>query len=145
MLYRFCILCYCCLIFGCGNPRPYDIRAVITLDGESLVEAEVTLLPVRENAASAFGITDAEGKVAFKTGDVDGVFPGSYIVIISKTIEKKILTNNEIRALAEAGIPYRHGILELIPPKYTRRETTDLRARIGYWRSKDLTFDLRSD
>ena len=145
MLYRLCLLFCCCLIFGCGSPRPYEIRAVVTLDGAPLAEAEVTLLPVREHAASAFGITDAEGAVAFKTRDLDGVFPGSYIVIVSKSVEERKLTNNEIRALAEAGIRYRPRIVELVPERYTRRETSGLRVRIGYWHSKKLTLDLRSE
>jgi len=133
------------LIFGCGSPRPYEIQAVVTLDGEPLAEAEVTLLPVREHAASAFGITDAEGVVVFTTGEIDGVFPGAYVVILSRTAEERRLTNNEIRALAEAGIRYRPNIVEHVPERYTRRETSDLRVRIGYWRSRDLVFDLRSE
>jgi hypothetical protein len=145
MLYRLCLLFCCCLIFGCGSPQPHEIRAVITLDGESLAEAEVTLLPVREHAASAFGTTDAEGAVTFRTGEIDGVFPGAYVMIVSKTAEERRLTNNEIRALAEAGIRYRPSIVELVPERYTRRETSGLRVRIGSWRSRDLTFDLKSE
>jgi len=133
------------LIFGCGSPRPYDIWAVVTLDGEPLAEAEIFLLPVRENAASAFGITDTEGTATFKTADIGGVFPGSYIVIVTKTLEERKLSNNEIRALAEAGIRYSPNFVELVPEKHTRRETSDLRVKIGYWRPKKLTFDLLSE
>jgi len=144
MPYRMCILFCCCLLFGCGSPRPYDVRVVITLDGEPLTNAEISLQPIRENAASASGITDMAGEVTFKTGDIDGVFPNSYVVVVSKTIEEKRLSNNEIRALAEAGIRYSSGMVELVPEKYTRCETSDLKMKIGYWSSKDLTFDLWS-
>ena len=148
MLNRLCLLFCCCLIVGCGSPRPYDVRAVITLDGEPLAGAAVTFLPVRGNAKSAFGVTDMEGTVTFKTAvidgeAIDGVLSGSYIMIVSKTVEEQRLTNNEIRALAEAGIRYRPGIVELIPEKYTRRETSDLRIKIGYWQPTDLTFNLQ--
>jgi len=148
MLNRLCVLFCCCLIFGCGSPRLYDVRAVVTLDDKPLEGAAVTLLPVRKNAVSAFGVTDTEGIVTFKTtvidGEVvDGVLPGSYTVIISKTTEERRLTNNEIRALAEAGIRYRPGIVELVPEKYTRRETSALQVRIGYWYPTDLTFNLQ--
>ena len=148
MLNRLCVLFCCCSIFGCGSPRPYDVRAVVTLAGEPLAGAAVTFLPVRAGAATAFGITDTEGAITFKTtvidGEViDGVLPGSYAVIVSKTIEEQKLTNNEIRSLAEAGIRYRPGVVELVPEKYTRRETSGLQARIGYWYPTDLVFELQ--
>ena len=132
-------------MIGCGSPRPYDVRAVVTLDGNPLAEAEVFLFPVQEKDATAVGVTDTEGNVAFQTADADGVFPGSYIVVVSKIIEEKTLSNNEIRALAESGIRYRPNMIELVPKRYTRRESSDLKATVGYWRSKNWTFDLRSE
>ena len=145
MLYRVAILLCCILIFGCGSPKPYDIRAVVMLDGKPFVEAEVLLVSGKENPKSAFGLTDAEGKVAFRTEEADGVFPGTYTVIVSKTTEEKRLSNNEIRALAEKGIRYEANIIEWAPEKYTRRETSDLKIKAGYWSAKDLIFDLHSD
>ena len=147
---RLCILFCCCLIFGCGSPRTYDVLITVTLDGEPLTEAAVALLPVQENGTSAVGTTDTEGNVAFNMVEVDGIntggiVAGSYIVIVSKTVEERKLTNNEIRALAEAGIQYSPDIVELIPSKYTSRDTSDLRVRIGYWHSTVLTLDLHSE
>ena len=158
---RLCLLLCCCLIFGCGSPRTYDVRIVVTLDGEPLEGATVVLLPVRENDASMTGITDMNGEVTFNTDDntdentddnadtadtnVGGIVAGSYIVTVSKTVEERRLTNNEIRALAEAGIRYNPDIVELVPLRYTRRDTSDLRMRIGYWRSNVLTLDLLSE
>ena len=129
---------------GCGSPRAYDVRAVVTLDGKPFAEAEVTLLPVRGNNVSALGITDAAGEVVFSTEENSGVFSGSYIVLVSKTVEEKTLTNNEVRALAEVGIRYRPNMIELVPQEYTSRETSDLKVTIGYWHSKVLSIDLRS-
>jgi len=149
MSYRLCILFCCCLLFGCGSPRTYDVQITFTLDGEPLAEAAVALLSVQENGTSAVGITDENGEVVFKATEVDGtstggIATGSYIVTVSKTAEERKLTNNEIRALAEAGIQYSPDIVELIPEKYTRRDTSDLRVRIGYWHSMALTLDLHS-
>jgi hypothetical protein len=146
MLNRACILFCCCFVFGCGGPKPYDVQAVITLDDKPLAEASVSLVAVRENATvkPATGTTDEEGNVTFKTEEKDGVLSGSYIVIISKKVEEKMLTNNEIRALAEAGIPYRANFIELVPEKYTRRETSDLKVKVGYWYTTNLTYNLRS-
>ena len=147
MQYRFCLLLCCCLILGCGSPKPYDVRAVVTLNGEPLVGAEVTLISLQRDARakSAFGTTDEEGQVTFKTGDIDGVFSGSYIAVVSQRVEERTLTNNEIRAFAEVGIRYRPSVIELIPERYTRSETSNLRVRVGYWRSKDLMFNLQSE
>lgn len=145
MFTRLCVLFCCCVLLGCGSSKLYDVRAVVSLDGKPLTEAVVLLLPVRENAASAFGITDTEGQVILKTGEQDGVFPGAYIVVVSKLIEEKQLSNNEIRALAEIGIQYNPGVVELVPSRYSRRETSELRAKIGYWHSKNMTFNLWSE
>jgi len=145
MLYRLSALLCCCLLVGCGEPQLYDVWAVVTLNGEPLAEAEVMLLPVREGGVSAFGVTDAEGMVVFKAGERVGGFSGTYIVTVSKTTEERRLTNNEIRALAEAGIRYRPSMVELVPERYTCREMSDLRVRIGYWRSRDWVFDLRAE
>ena len=145
-MYRLCtLLSCCCLLFGCGSPRPYDVRAVVTLDDEPLTEAIVTLIPLRQNAASAFGVTDAEGNVAFLMDEIDGVIPGTYVAVISKKTEENLLTNNEIRALAETGIRYRPNVIELVPEKYTHSQTSDLIIQVGYWHPTTLTFDLRSD
>ena len=130
---------------GCGSHKPYDVQAVVTLDDTPLAEAGVTLISIQKNASSAFGITDAEGNVTFKTKEMDGVLPGSYIAVITKEVEEKILTNNEIRAFAEAGIRYYPKMIELVPEKYTRRETSDLNVKIGYWYSLHLTFNLLSE
>ena len=145
MLYRPCILFCCCVFIGCGSPEPYDVRAVVTLDGNPLTEAEVSLVPVWGNTVSAAGVTDTTGAVTFKTGGIDGVLPNSYIVVVSKTVEERKLTNNEIRALAAKGIPYSPNIIEFVPEKYTRRETSDLKLKVGYWHHHEFMLDLLSE
>ena len=147
MLYRVCILFCCCFLFGCGNRGPYNVRAVVTLDDKPLAEAEVLLIPIQENVNTkpASGITDTEGVVMFKTEDVDGVFSGSYIVTVSKKIEEKRFSNNEVRAFAEVGIRLPLKSIEFVPEIYTRRETSDLKAKVGYWHSKDFMFNLQSE
>ena len=139
-----CLLFCCCLISGCGSSKPHDIQVVITLDDEPLAEAEVFLFSMLGSTPSATGTTNAEGEVAFKTKEMDGVLPGSYTMVVSKMVDEKRLSNDEIRALAEIGIQYRTQRIELVPPKYTQRETTDLTLKVGRWRTKELTFDLRS-
>ena len=144
---RCCVLLCCCLMFGCGSPRTYDVQFAVTLDGEPLEEATVVLLPVRDNDGSVTGVTDAEGNVTFNTDEIAGItiVAGSYIVTVSKTAEERRLSNNEIRALAEVGIRYSPDIVELIPSKYTHRDTSTLKVRIGYWHPNVVTLDLRSE
>ena len=141
----FCFLFCCCLISGCGGSTPYLLKAVVILDSKPLTEAEVILLPVRENAKSASGITNAEGEVTFKTEGEDGVFAGSYIITVSKIVEERRLTNDEIRALAEVGARYRPQMVELVPEKYTRRDTSDLKVKVGYWQPVELTLELYTE
>ena len=115
------------------------------LDDKPFAEAKVTLVPIREGAKTAIGTTNAEGKVWFKTEETAGVVSGTYIVIVSKTAEERTLSNNEIRALAEVGIRYRPQMIELAPSKYTQRETSELKMKVGYWPSKEFTFELQSN
>ena len=103
------------------------------------------MLPVRKNAPSASGITDAHGEAVFKMEDKNGVLPGSYIVTVSKIVEERRLTNDEIRALAEVGTHYRPQMVELVSPKYTRRETSDLTIKVGYWQPSEWTFDILTE
>ena len=145
MLYRICVLFFCCLVVGCSSSRLYDVRAVVTLDDKPLAGAEVSFFLVRNNTKSAVGVTGEDGQVTFKTAEADGVLPGTYVVTLSKTVEESRLSNNEIRALAEVGVPFRPKVTEFVPEKYTRCETSDLKVKIGYWSSKNLTFPLRSE
>ena len=142
-MYRLCIF-LCCLLLGCGEPGPYDVRVVVMLDDKPLPDAEVTLIPYQGNAPAPFGVTDGDGNVSFKTDDQDGVLPGVYTAVISKEIEEKMLSNNEIRAFAELGIRYHPKMVQLVPEKYTDKKTSGLKVHVGYWYSPDLTFSLRS-
>jgi len=118
---------------------------VVTLDDKPLAGAEVSLFLMSDNAKSAFGITDEDGQVTFQTAETDGLLPGTYIVTVSKTVEESMLSNNEIRALAEVGARYRPRITEFVPEKYTRRENSNLTLTIGYWSPQNWTFALRSE
>ena len=76
-----------CTTFGCGGDL-VKLRARVTLDGEPLEGATVTLIRVKgEEGRSASGRSDEEGRVRFTTYQPnDGVPPGNYKVCIAKTI-----------------------------------------------------------
>jgi hypothetical protein len=141
---RLALLLCSCVIFGCGSPKSYNVQAVVTLDDKPFAEAQITLLSIWDGGTSASGMTDSEGKVTFKMDEIEGVVSGTYIVTVSKTVEERTLSNNEIRALAELGIRYSPQMIELTPEKYTRRATSDLKIKVGYWASKQFSFELRS-
>ena len=62
---------------GCGSGL-IDLRARVTLDGEPVESASVTLMSSdAKRNRSAYGTTDAEGRVRFSTFQPDdGVLPG---------------------------------------------------------------------
>jgi hypothetical protein len=70
---------------GCGKPT-VDIEALVTLDGQPLEGASVTLVSIGEvRNRLAVGITDASGRVRFTTFNADdGALPGEYKVLVSK-------------------------------------------------------------
>jgi len=76
------LLCAC---LGCGKGT-VDVRARVTLDGQPLEGAAVTLVGVGDTKnRPATGISDAEGNVRFTTFEPgDGVLPGEYKVLVSK-------------------------------------------------------------
>ena len=71
---------------GCGDGM-VDLHAKVTLDGQPLEGACVTLVGIgKGDQRPAVGISDAEGSVKFTTLQPgDGVAPGQYKVVISKS------------------------------------------------------------
>ena len=55
------------------------MRGVVTLEGEPIADANVTLVSVKENRRPAYGKTDAAGR--FRTDE--GVPPGEYKVVVT--------------------------------------------------------------
>ncbi|MEX0612830.1 MAG: carboxypeptidase-like regulatory domain-containing protein [Pirellulales bacterium] len=78
---------------GCGRGT-VNVKAQITLDGQPLEGATVTLIGTGETKSRpATGISDDEGNVQFTTFEPgDGVLPGEYKVLVSKmpkTVEEE--------------------------------------------------------
>lgn len=71
---------------GCGRGT-VDFQARVTLDGQPLEGAAVTLIGDGETKnRPATGISDAQGDVRFTTFEPgDGALPGTYKVLVSKT------------------------------------------------------------
>ena len=83
-------------ITGCGN-KMVDLKARVTLDGQPLSGAAVTLVSSGEvRNRSASGTSDEEGRVRFTTFKLDdGVLPGAYKVTVfkaPKSVDEELAT-----------------------------------------------------
>jgi hypothetical protein len=81
----FSLICAIVLCTGCGRGT-VDFQAQVTLDGQPLEGASVTLVSTGDaRNRPATGISDAEGNVDFTTFEPgDGALPGEYKVLVSK-------------------------------------------------------------
>ena len=128
---------------GCGYRRPPLVRVegVVTLDGEPVAEADVTLVPVGPGRA-ARGLASDTGRVAFSTyASGDGVIPGTYKAIVSKQ-ELTKRGARKVEALRSAPSPADETASEvmieftdgdyrnLLPVKYAGFDSTDLSVTI---------------
>lgn len=143
MLHRILSFAFAILIggvTGCGDAM-FDLQAKVTLDGQPLEGASVTLVGIgKQSQRPAVGISDAEGLVQFTTFQPgDGVAPGEYKVVISKTPKSaaeefaNVDPNNpedlirmELRGRT-ANLPYTPSAL---PRVYLSAETTPLSCTI---------------
>jgi hypothetical protein len=94
------LLCGIVACGGCGRGT-VDFQAKVTLDGEPLEGAAVTLIGTGEaRSRAATGISDAGGNVDFTTFEPgDGVLPGEYKVLVSKmpkTLEEEFINFDPI-------------------------------------------------
>jgi hypothetical protein len=143
-------------VAGCGYRRPAlaQVEALVTLDGEPVAAADVTLVPVGPGRA-ARGLANDAGQVVFSTyGSRDGVIPGNYKAIVAKR-ELTKSGSRKMEVLRSAAAPsdptasesmveftdndYRH----LLPAKYAGLATTDLTVTVER-RTRRLTLALSS-
>ena len=137
---------------GCGGDL-VDVRARLTLDGEPLESAAVTLVSTGDvRNRSAYGTTDSEGRVRFSTFKAeDGVLPGAYKVVVTKAPDN---TEQEMAnfdpddpedvkriLMLESGnfVPF---IRTSLPRVYTSAAHTPLSCEVPS--AEELTFDLDS-
>ena len=137
---------------GCGDGL-VDVQATVTLDGEPLDGASISL--VSDDAPknrSAYGTTDAGGRVTFSTFAAnDGVIPGAYKVVVTKAPDDQEQEMDNFDPdnpedvqrilLLESGnfVPF---VRTGLPRVYTSVSETPLSCRIPP--DGDLVFDLDS-
>ena len=68
---------------GCSGRKPVSV--IVTLDGKAVEGATVTLIPETGGAAGAAGFTGSDGTATLDTPKKEGVLPGTYKVLVTKT------------------------------------------------------------
>ena len=118
-----CVCLVCILIGGCGQnrfPGVVPAEGIIMLSGEPLDGANVIFYPeeVRADHVVVVSQTDQDGRFVLRThGEVNGAYPGSYKVVVSKSRFVGYINNNP-----ENGREY----ALVTPIKYSQQSTTDL-------------------
>ena len=133
------VLLAVCVLAGCSRyredewsrqwPARFPTGGLVTLDGAPVAEAVVTFSITRpdrdDKAFTAVGMTDQQGRFALRTfRPGDGAVEGKHAVTISKSsMEKGSLVNE-------------------IPPRYARFETSGLEADVTARAANEFRFDL---
>ena len=110
---------------GCGSSEYSSAEGVVTLDGSPLADATVVFISPGRPLATAR--TNPDGKYSMETGSVEGIKPGEYAVTV--TAFQKAQNGKPIPKLST-------------PEKYSKAESSDLKAVIEAGKSHDINFDL---
>lgn len=135
------------LPLGCGpsGPRLVPVSGKLTLNGAPLEGAGITFAPDPGNAASTPGgaSSGADGSFIAKSGDSDGLAPGKYKVLVTKSSLKdgaKVpdeFKDDPIMA-AMAGLT-----IDSLPPEYATADTSPLTLEVPDGGGDDFTFDVK--
>lgn len=136
---------------GCGPGGPALVPATgtVTLDGQPVDAATVTLAPAGGGGGIASAITDAAGRFTLTTvvaglGARPGIEVGEYAVTVTKVTSATAAPASDdpgfVPAVPENAVPK---VTYLVPKGYGTAATSGLRATIAKG-TNDLTFALDS-
>ena len=144
---------------GCGGAPQLEglekYSGVITLDGEPLAGASITLVPSTMALKGAGAVSDEKGKFVFQTLQAgDGVMPGDYRVTVQKFHIEDAYTEEEQKIFNEAGgkkheevFPDRPEPTSVsdIPEYYGNADASGLTLTLPEGGSKDLKIEISSE
>ena len=105
-----------------------EVAGTAWLDGVPLRGAELVLLRDRDESPVAVATTDSEGRFSFlEAGNDEGIVSGSYKVVVFKLADVP-----ELDPRGSVTPP------QVVPPLYSRSETTPLSIRIPLAREARL-------
>ncbi len=123
-------------------PETVDAKGVVTLDGEP-VEAATVIFAPKDGTHAAQGLSDSSGKFSANAfPSKPGMVPGSYMVAISKTVEKK---GRPVTGPDAAHMPAGGNVIwvNVLPEKYFNPNASGLTAEIAKEGTTDLKFELK--
>ncbi|MDR2762680.1 MAG: hypothetical protein LBB88_08785 [Planctomycetaceae bacterium] len=120
------------MLCGCGHRIPTHVTEVtVTLDGQPVENASVTLVPVNESGMLAVGITDSNGHCRTQTllGRADGgTVVGEYVITVSKPVLKD---SGRKTTDSTTGTVYPEmESVETLPTIYTNNKTSPFRVEV---------------
>jgi hypothetical protein len=138
----------CALCLGCGSSsdrhkakRPKTARAegTVTYKGQPLEGAIVVLHPTVPQGIAAMALTNASGKFIARAYPPDsGAVPGVYKVTVEKMLDAGPSTASPENHDAPPPPPPK----SLIPKKYSKPESTPLKAEISEAGSAEIKLEL---
>ncbi len=144
---------------GCGGAPQLDglekYSGTITLDGEPLDGASITLVPTKVGLRGAGAMSDAKGNFVFQTLQAgDGVAPGDYKVTVTKTVMENEYTEEEQKIFNEAGGKRHNEVfpgrpeptpVSILPEYYAKADASGLTLSLPEGGAKDLKIELSSE
>jgi hypothetical protein len=145
----FIVCLFVCIGCGEGGLPVHAVEGIITLDGEPLVDATITLYPIDATGNLGYANTDAEGhyKISAHGGAAQGgTTLGTYKIALNKIVpDGRVPTREEeadpnFDARRFAGL---ERVRDLVPKKYQSPETSELEITVE--KGKNVrNFDLLS-
>jgi hypothetical protein len=126
VVWRSCAGLLLAAALGCGSRGGSAVTGKVTLNGTALANAMVTFYPEGPTGGlGGSGRTDAEGKYTLTAGrGGKNILPGEYRVVISRPL------NPDGSAPDPNVPPIESQARETLPPNYSHRDSTTLRATV---------------
>lgn len=143
----------CCLV-GCDDgvdrPETVAVSGTVLLAGQPLKDATITMSPIAGNTRPAVARSKEDGTFRMQTYmPGDGVIPGEYKITVSKASEPTKSydapgdESEDYAGSTDRGFEEGVGPQELVPERYTKAATSDLRAVVESGRPiEGMTLDL---
>jgi hypothetical protein len=140
------------VILGCssddsGLDRRYKVTGKVTYKGQPLPKAGITFEPANPQGRFANGYVEDGNFTLTTLTPGDGALPGDYkVIIVSSDLDTKALAE-KTGGIFHQGDPEHQKAMRnaksLIPKKYSKGETTDLKAKVQAGGSNNFDFDLK--
>jgi hypothetical protein len=138
------------VLTGCGGKGTIPVKGVVTLEGMPVSDATVVFMPdgpAGGRPASGFTLSDGTFQLTTYQPD-DGALPGTYRVLIQKTVAVKEPSAAERLALERARAKYAEKSSPRVkkptlPGQYANFDTTPLRCSVPV--TGPVTLDLHKD